>query len=255
MFGRVVGRALNQLGVTVHTGARVEDLDESGLRCRGAGGEYVLPADRVLVATGRRPNTDDLGLSAARIAVGEDSRIAVGADRMISGTNIAAIGDVVSGPMLAHKATAEAIVAAEAACGRRVAFDAVIPLVVFSAPEVASVGSTLQDASAAGVDARAVTVPMSATSRAVVLGEPHGFTQLVVDVERDVVIGVHIAGPHASELIAEAVLAVELAASPADLAATIHPHPTMSEGIYEAARRYAAWNGAEAAPAAWGDSR
>src|SRR5215208_3547413 len=141
--------------------------------------------------------------------------------------------------MLAHKGTAEGVVAAEALCGLRSAFDpAAIPLVVFSDPEVASAGLTEEDARGAGMSVRAVTVPIGAVARAATMGARIGFFQLVVDTDRDAVVGVHIVGPHASDVISEGVLAIEMAATPRDLAATIHPHPTMSEGVQETAARY-----------------
>jgi dihydrolipoamide dehydrogenase len=239
LFARPVAKRLAELGVTVHTGGTVLGVEEDGVVCRLGNEETVLPADTVLVAVGRRPNTDDIGLDAARITTGPDGRIAVGPDRLIPGTNIAAVGDITPGPMLAHKGTAEGIVVAEALCGKRSAFDpAAIPLVVFSDPEVASAGHTEETAREAGLSVKAVTVPITALGRAATMGARHGFTQLVVDRDRDAIVGVHIVGPHASDLIAEGVLAIELAAAPGDLAATIHAHPTLAEGIYEAASRY-----------------
>ena len=239
LFARPVAKRLTELGVTVHAGGTVLGVEDDGVVCRLGNEETVLPADTVLVAVGRRPNTDDVGLDAARIPVGADGRIAVGPDRLIPGTNIAAVGDITPGPMLAHKGTAEGIVAAEAVCGKRSAFDpAAIPLVVFSDPEVASAGHTEDSAREAGLSAKAVTVPITALGRAATMGARDGFTQLVVDRDRDAIVGVHIVGPHASDLIAEGVLAIELAAAPGDLAATIHAHPTLAEGIYEAASRY-----------------
>ncbi|MGX1163576.1 dihydrolipoamide dehydrogenase [Arthrobacter sp. SLBN-100] len=238
-FARPVATRLTELGVTVHTSALLTGVDAEGAVCERAGTRLALPADVVLIAVGRRPNTDDLGLEAAWIKTDSGGRIAVGPDRVIPGTGIAAIGDVTEGPMLAHKATAEAVVAAEALCGRKVAFDpAAIPLVVFSDPEVASAGYTEDGAREAGLNVRAVTIPLSALGRAATMGARNGFTQLVVDTEADAVVGVHMAGPHVSELIAEGVLAIEMAASPSDLAATVHAHPTLAEGMFEAASRY-----------------
>jgi dihydrolipoamide dehydrogenase len=241
IFARPVARRLAQLGVTVHTGSTVVGMTADGVTCQVAGADEptILPADKVLVAVGRRPNTDDIGLESARITVGDDGRIPVGDNRIIGSTDIAAVGDITAGPMLAHKGTAEGVVAAEALCGLRSAFDpAAIPLVVFSDPEVASAGLTEDDARAAGMTVRAVTVPIGAIGRAATMGARIGFTQLVVDTERDAVVGVHIVGPHASDLISEGVLAIEMSATPTDIAATIHPHPTLSEGIHESASRY-----------------
>ena len=236
MLAGPVARRLTELGVTVHTGAKAVDVTERHVRFEVGRRPHTAAAEKVLVATGRRPNTDNLGLEAARVPVDPAGLIAVGIDMRVPGTDIAAIGDVVAGPALAHKATAEAEVAAEALSGRPAAFDPVaVPVVVFSDPEIASAGHTVESARAAGMRATATTVPSTAIGRAVALNARHGFTQVVVDTDRDVIVGVHLAGPHASELIAEGVLALEMAASPGDLAATVHPHPTLSEGLHLAA--------------------
>jgi dihydrolipoamide dehydrogenase len=238
-IARPVAQRLGQLGVTIHLGVSVVGLSDDGLACRFAGNDVAVPCDKVLVAVGRRPNTDGIGCDAARIPLGDDGRVVVGPDRLIPGSTIAAIGDITAGSMLAHKASAEAVVAAEALCGRRVAFDpAAIPLVVYSDPEVASAGYSRDSARADGIAAQAVTVPLAALGRAATMAAVEGFTQLVVDVDRNAVIGVHIVGPHASELICAGVLAIEMAATPDDLAATVHAHPTLSEGLHEAARRW-----------------
>ena len=143
---------------------------------------------------------------------------------------------MVTGPALAHKASAEAVVAADALCGRPAAFDVMaMPLVVFTDPEVASVGLTEEQARAAGLDARVATVPLAASGRAATLAAADGFTRIVADAATDRVVGVHVVGPHASERIAAGGLAIELLAAPGDVAGTVHPHPTLSEGLSEAA--------------------
>jgi dihydrolipoamide dehydrogenase len=159
----------------------------------------------------------------------------VGADQRAT-ERIAAIGDVVAGPALAHKATAEAVVAAEALSGRPAAFDAAaVPLVVFTDPELASAGLSEEEARLEGYDVRVATFPLSASGRAGTLGARDGFTRIVADAATDRIVGVHVVGPHASELIAGGTLAIELLAAPGDVAGTIHPHPTLSEGLHEAA--------------------
>jgi dihydrolipoamide dehydrogenase len=181
------------------------------------------------------PNTDDLGLEAAGVTVGAGGLIEVGED-MRATERIAAIGDVVAGPALAHKATAEAQVAAEALSGLPAAFDAqAVPVVIFTDPEIATVGLTEAQAREAGLDAASATFPLAASGRAGTLGARDGFTRLVTDAATDRVVGVHVAGPHASELVAGGALAIELMAAPGDVAATIYPHPTLSEGLHEAA--------------------
>jgi dihydrolipoamide dehydrogenase len=228
-------RRLRELGVDVRLGSTAERLDGEALVVRGPDGEARVAAERVVVAVGRAPNTDELGLAAAGVPVGADGLIAVGED-MRATERIAAIGDVVGGPALAHKATAEAAVAAEALSGRPAAFDAAaIPVVVFTDPEVASAGLSEAQARAAGMDARVATFPLAASGRAATLGARDGFTRVVADAATDRIVGVHVVGPHASELAAAGTLAVELMAAPGDLAGTIHPHPTLSEGLHEAA--------------------
>jgi dihydrolipoamide dehydrogenase len=225
-------RRLTKLGVGMRTGVTARRLDEGALVLDA--GERVEAAV-VIVAAGRTPNTDDLGLEAAGIAVGPDGLIAVGED-MRAAERIAAVGDVVAGPALAHKATAEATVAAEALSGQPAAFDArAIPIVVFSDPEIATVGLTEAQARDAGLETAAATFPLAASGRAGTLAARDGSTQIVTDLSTDRVVGVHAVGPHASELIAGGALAIELMAAPGDVAATIHPHPTLSEGLHEAA--------------------
>ena len=215
-----VTRRLRALGVDVKLGTAADTA--------------ALDAEKVIVAVGRAPNTDDLGLDAAGIPT-QEGLIPVAAD-MRATDRVAAIGDVVAGPALAHKATAEAAVAAEALSGLPAAFDPrAIPEVIFTDPEIATVGLTEDQAREDGLDAHAATFPLAASGRAGTLGVRDGFTRIVTDRATDRVVGVHLVGPHASELIAGGALAIELLASPGDLAATIHPHPTLSESLHEAA--------------------
>lgn len=233
----VVQRGLERLGVDVRLGFEVVGAEDgSAVLVSPDGIKCVVRADRIIVAVGREPNTDDLGLRAAGVTLDAMGRVRVGADRVAAGTAIAAIGDVVEGPPVAHKATAEAEVAVAALCGRRTAFEpAAIPLVVFSDPEVASAGHDRQSAAAAGLDVSVATVSMAALGRPRVSGDRLGSCELVVDRDRGIVVGAQIAGRHASEMIAEVVLAIEMGASPEDLALTIHAHPTFSEAVAEAA--------------------
>jgi dihydrolipoyl dehydrogenase len=224
-------RRLRALGVDVRTESTARLADDGTLVV----GEDRIEAERIVVAVGRAPNTDDLGLEAAGVTVGAGGLIEVGED-MRATERIAAIGDVVAGPALAHKATAEAQVAAEALSGLPAAFDArALPVVIFTDPEIATVGLTEAQAREAGLDAASATFPLAASGRAGTLGARDGFTRIVTDAATDRVVGVHVAGPHASELVAGGALAIELMAAPGDVAATIHPHPTLSEGLHEAA--------------------
>ncbi|MGH8884964.1 MAG: dihydrolipoyl dehydrogenase [Egibacteraceae bacterium] len=233
-----VQRRLAALGVDVLVSAQARDFDGRRLKVETTGGSVLVEADALVVAVGRRPNSDGLGLERLGVRPRPDGLLEVGPDRL-AGPHIAAIGDLTPGPALAHKATAEAEVAAEALCGRPAAFDpAAVPAVVFSDPEVAVAGLSVAHARAAGMTTRVATVPLAASARAVTLGldKAEGFVRLVIDADADAVVGAQIVGPHACELIAEAVLAIEMAASPTDLAGTIHPHPTLSELLAQAAR-------------------
>jgi dihydrolipoamide dehydrogenase len=228
-------RRLRALGVDLRLDATAEGYEDGALVVAGRGGAERIEAERVIVAVGRVPNTDDLGLAEAGVPVGPDGLIPVGEDLRAT-ERIAAVGDVVAGPALAHKATAEAAVAAEALSGRPAAFDAqAIPIVIFTDPEIGSVGLSEEQAREAGLDPVVATFPLAASGRAGTLGARDGFTRIVSDAATDRVVGVHLVGPHASELVAGGALAIELMAAPGDVAATIHPHPTLSEGLREAA--------------------
>lgn len=192
--------------------------------------------DRVLVATGRCPNSANLGLEQTHVTL--DARGFVGVDhqRRTNEPSIFAIGDVVGEPMLAHKATHEARVAVEAIAGQPVAWEpAAIPAVVYTDPEIAWCGLTETEASHRGIDIQVTRFPWAASGRAATTGRPHGVTKLIVEPGTERILGVGIAGRGAGELIAEGTLAVELGARLDDLRLTIHPHPTLSETLMEAA--------------------
>ncbi len=223
-LSKVVEKRLGELGVTVVLDTFVSGADDP----------LLADADRIIVAVGRTPNTNDLGLDTAHVPVSESGHITVGPDRRAT-RKIFAIGDVTSGPALAHKASAEAEVAARVIAGRAAAFDpAAIPEIVFSDPEVASIGLTEATAADQGIEASVFRYPFAAGSRSRTLGDTSGFVQLVAD-EAGTVIGAQLAGSGVSELAGEMALAIEMSATVEDIAATIHPHPTMSEGIAEAA--------------------
>ena len=233
--GRVVQRSLRGLGVEVLTRAEALRLEDGGLVVLDGGHERIVPADRVVLAVGRRPNTCDLGLHTTGARLASSGSVEVDGARLAT-RHIAAIGDLTRGPALAHKAQAEAEVAVEALSGRRATFSPrAVPEVVFSDPEVALVGFTEEQARAAGMEVKVARFPLSASGRAATMGVAAGFAQLVIDRDQDAVVGVVLVGPRASELAGEAALAIEMGASPEDLAGTIHPHPTISESLREAA--------------------
>ena len=186
--------------------------------------------DRVLVAVGRRPNGDRIGAEAAGLELNERGFLPVDAQQRTRVPHIFGIGDVVGGPLLAHKATHEGVVAAEVIAGKKVAFDAAaIPSVAYTDPEVAWMGLTETEAKAQGVAYEKAAFPWSASGRALGIGRAEGSTKLLVEPETHRILGAGIVGPNAGELIAELVLALEMGATSEDLALSIHPHPTLSE--------------------------
>lgn len=195
--------------------------------------------DRVLVAVGRKPNTEQLGLEHTQIVVTPKGFIQVDRQMRTADPTIFAIGDVVGEPMLAHKATHEGLVAAGTIAGRQATFDAAaIPAVVFTDPEIAWCGLTEEAATASGQAVKVARFPWVASGRATTLGRNEGVTKLVLDAESGRVLGMGICGVGAGELIAEGVLAIEMGAVSEDLAASIHPHPTLSETVMEAAESF-----------------
>jgi dihydrolipoamide dehydrogenase len=230
-----VARRLTEIGVEVRTKTTVVSDDGSALTVTTDGVTAQIEVDYVVVAIGRIPNTDDLGLEVLGVKPNARGILEVGADLLVT-PKIAAIGDITPGPALAHKASAEGHIAAEVLSGHAARFDpTAIPAVIFSDPEIAMTGLTLEEASAAGYSAHVAMFPMAASGRAFTLGDKAGFTQLVHTTD-GVVLGAQIVGPRASEYIAEVTLAIEMGASLQDLADTIHPHPSMSETLPEAAR-------------------
>jgi dihydrolipoamide dehydrogenase len=192
--------------------------------------------DHILLAVGRRPNSAGLGLSNTAVEVDDQGFIKVDPQRRTAEDNIFAIGDVAGEPMLAHKASHEGRVAAEVIAGRPVVYEpAAIPAVVFTDPEIAWVGLTETEAAVQKIAHKVVRFPWAASGRAATLDRSDGLTKLIVDPESERIMGMGIAGPGAGEMIAEGVLAIEMGANVTDLGLTIHPHPTLSETIMEAA--------------------
>ncbi len=199
-------------------------------------GEQKLNVDKVLVATGRRPNTEGLGAEEAGLELDQRGFIQVDDLCRTNLPGVYAIGDVVRGPMLAHKASEEGIAVAEHIAGKaaHVNYDT-IPFVIYTWPEIAWVGKSADQLRDAGADIKEGAFPFKAVGRAHAAGDTEGLVKIVSDAATDTILGVHIIGPNASELIAEAVVAMEFSASAEDLARTIHAHPTLSEALHEAA--------------------
>lgn len=235
-----LARAVEELFADVHLNSKVTELTEEKNNVRvSIGGEANLSDevfDRVLVAIGRRPNSDGLGLEAAKVKITERGYIVVDEQRRTTNERIFAIGDVAGGMLLAHEAMREGKVAAEVIAGQPAAFDArAIPAVVYTDPQIAWCGLTEQDAKTQKRNITVARFPWNASGRAVSMGVTDGFTKVIIEKDSQRVLGVGMVGRHAEALIAEGVLAVEMGAVAEDLALTIHPHPTLTETLGEAA--------------------
>ncbi len=227
-------------GVVFRLGVRVTAVEPrvEGLLARfeANGSPEEMMFDRVLVAVGRRANGRQLGADAAGLSVAPDGTIAVNEQMRTAAGHLFVIGDLAGQPMLAHKATHEAKVAAEAACGHKVAFDArAIPSVAYTDPEVAWVGLTEADARQQGIAVEKTVFPWAASGRALALAREEGFTKLLFHRDTRRLVGAGIVGVGAGELISEAALAIEMGADDSDIGLTIHPHPTLSETVGAAA--------------------
>jgi dihydrolipoamide dehydrogenase len=237
---QVVQQTLRKRDVEIHLRTKVTGLQREGEHvtvslAQEGGATSALEADRVLVAVGRRPNTDELGLEQTRVELDAHGFIQVDDQRRTADARIYAVGDITGEPMLAHKAAREGKVAAEVIAGEPSAFDNVtVPAVVFTDPEIALCGLSEEQARAAGYTVKVGKFPFRALARALTLNAADGFVKVVADAERGVALGVRMVGPNVSDLISEAVLAIETGAQLEDLAASIHPHPTLSEALAEA---------------------
>ena len=237
-------RILEKQGFVFKLGTKVTKVEKSGMLTGqkvmvepAAGGTpEAIDADVVLVAIGRVPYTEGLGLAEAGIALDERCRIKVDAHFATSVPGVYAIGDVIAGPMLAHKAEDEGVAVAEILAGQagHVNYD-VIPGVIYTAPEVATVGKTEEELKAAGIAYTVGKFPFTANGRAKVNKTTDGFVKVLADAATDRILGVHMIGPHVGELIAEAAVIMEFGGSAEDLARTCHAHPTLAEAVKEAA--------------------
>jgi dihydrolipoamide dehydrogenase len=235
-------RLFEKQGMAFRLGAKVTGVDASGKRLKATiepakgGAAETLEADVVLVAIGRVPYTDGLGLKEAGVALDERGRVKTDAHFATNVKGIYAIGDVIAGPMLAHKAEDEGVAAAEIIAGKagHVNYD-VIPAVVYTYPEIASVGKTEEELKAENVVYNVGKFPFTANGRAKANQKTDGFVKILADAATDRVLGVHIVGADAGNMIAEAAVAMEFSASSEDIARTCHAHPTLPEAVKEAA--------------------
>lgn len=236
-IGQLAHRAFEKQGLDLQTGSWVEAATHDGkmctVKCKDA---EPVECDRVLLATGRLPCSDELGLDAVGIETDRHGFIPVDENFQTPVQGVFAIGDLIGGAMLAHKASEEGIVCVERIGGMKshVNYDA-IPAVVYTHPEIATVGKTEEQLKEAGVDYAKGICPYGASGRALALGESQGRVKILADAKTDRVLGVHIIGARAGDLIAEAVAALEFGASSEDIARCCHAHPTLSELMHEAA--------------------
>ena len=237
----LLAKILTKQGIAIRTntkGVKVE-RKKDGLHVTledvKSGLQDTLVVDKILVATGRRPRGKGLGLEAIGVKVDERGYVPTNEKMETNVPGIYAIGDVTRPPLLAHKAMKEGLIAAENAAGGNAVMDYQIPNVVYTSPEWAAVGMTEEEASKAGYKVKVGKFPLAASGRAMTLDATEGLIKLIGDAETDLLLGGHIVGPSASDMIAEIALALEMGATVTDVALTVHAHPTLSEGIMEAA--------------------
>lgn len=234
-------RIFTKQGLSINTGLKIDVVDVSPKDitvkyANKAGESKEFVCDKLIVAVGRTPNTDNLGCDAIGLKMDGRGYIDVDEYCRTNLTNVYAIGDVVRGPMLAHKSSEEGVMVAEVIAGQSPHMNYnTIPWVIYTQPEIAWVGKTEQQLQKEGVEYRKGQFPFSANGRALGLGEATGFVKMLADARTDQILGVHIIGPFASELVMQAVLAMEFCASSEDIARIIHAHPSLSEVMHEAA--------------------
>lgn len=238
---QIVARQIKKDGGKIVTNAMAKGFTERdgklwvSAESKGASEEY--PADVVLVAVGRRPVTKGFGLDKLGVELDERGFIKVDARQQTNVANVYAVGDVCGQPMLAHKASHEGEVLAEVIAGKKTINDArTIPNVVFTEPEIASAGLGEAEAKDAGYEIEIGKFPFSVSGRAMAIDETTGFVKVIIDKSDNRLLGLHIVGPEASDLISEAALAIEMGAFAEDIALTVHPHPTLGEAVMEAAK-------------------
>lgn len=234
---RVVERAFRRLGIEYHVKSRAKEYRDGKVYATLEDGkEAAFPCDKALVSVGRRPNSDQIGLEKANVKTDQHGWIQVDKKLHTNISGIYAIGDVIGPPLFAHKASKDGVIAAEVIAGMNSEADyRGIAWAIFTDPEIASVGLTESQAKEKGIETIVGKFPFTALGRAQLAGETEGFVKIVADKESELVLGVHIIGPEASDIISEAALGIEMGATLEDIGFTIHPHPTLPEAIMEAA--------------------
>jgi len=233
---RTATNELKKLGIKVLTKSKMTDIKADEGEIVATVGDKQITAECMLVCVGRRAVTSGLNLAAAGVRTDDYGCIPVNTKCRTNVAGIYAIGDVTGGIQLAHRASAMGICAANAATGADVSYtDTLVPGCIFTSPEIGAVGLTEQAAKEQGIDVKVGKFPFAALGKAMALGETSGFCKIVTDAETDQVLGVHMVGPHATDLIAEAATAMKLEVTAEELASTIHAHPTLAEATMEAA--------------------
>jgi dihydrolipoamide dehydrogenase len=237
---KMVAQKLRKMGVEVLLKTKASKWDNrkdhAVITVSGPQGEATIDTDRILVSVGRRPNSDSLGLDKVGVTLDDKGFVKVDSQLRTNVAGIYAIGDVAGGVLLAHKATKEGEVVAEVIAGHKAAMDArTIPAVVFTDPEIASTGLTEEQATAAGHKIKVGKFPFAALGRALSVNDTDGFAKVIADAESEELLGMHVVGNGASDLISEGTLAIEMGAVLQDVQLSVHPHPTLSEAIMEAA--------------------
>lgn len=238
---RTLTRSIRQKGIEYLLKAKAKAYEGSvgnmKLTVEVDGKDQVLEGDRILVTVGRKPNTAGLELEKAGLSTDKAGFIPVNNRGETSAAGVYAIGDVIGNPMLAHKASKEGEIVAEIIAGHKRAFDYIaMPAVIFTDPEIATVGLSESEAKEKGYDVAAGKFPFAASARALTQGATEGYVKVIYDKESRQVLGFHIIGPEASDLIGEAALAIEMGSSVEDISLTVHPHPTLTETMMESAK-------------------
>jgi dihydrolipoamide dehydrogenase len=237
---KVIERSMKKLGMKFFTETFAQGYERKGeqlaVRIKTKKGEETVACDQIASTVGRKPFSDGLGLEKLGLKLDAKGFLPVDKQMRTSVPNVYAIGDIAGQPMLAHKGSREGLVAAAVIAGQRDEFDSrCVPAVIFTAPEMASVGLQESECEARGIAFKSGSFPFAASGRAMSLMETDGFVKILADAKTDEVLGVHMVGPEVTELVAEATLAIEMGATAEDLARTIHAHPTLPEAVMEAA--------------------
>jgi len=232
----VLQKNLEKINVEIYNNSKAEKIENNKVFINSKEkGKISLDADKILVAVGRYPNTKDLGFGNTKVKLDKKGFVEVDNNLKTNDKNIYAIGDVSTGPMLAHKASRQGKFVAEIIAGNKDSYENIVPSVIFTDPEIATVGLDEQAAKDKGMNVKIGKFPFGVSSRAMTRNETDGFVKVIADKKNNKILGVQIIGSEASNLISEAALAIKMNATLEDIALTIHPHPTLSESLMEAA--------------------